>query len=140
MTWPLVSRRAYDLLVHDKQRLEAQVDKLIDDMTRQRRVEVGMPEVPRPERKKLEPMPWELTQHIKGWLGAQTQKLQRNQALKRHAQGESWADIMADLMREHDDEGLNLAIDEESTSDQNYDPPSDQNEESPSTPVDNHGQ
>lgn len=112
MSWPWVSRRAYDLLLHDVERLETQNDKLIDDLTRQRRVEAGMTETPRPERKPLEPMPYELQQHIKGWGGAGTQRMQRGQAYRRHARGEPWDDIMDDLMRP--DEELNVADDEES--------------------------
>ncbi|KKK96106.1 hypothetical protein LCGC14_2666110 [marine sediment metagenome] len=110
MSWPWVSRRAYDLLLHNVERLETQNDKLIEAATRQRRFEAGMTETPRPERKPLEPMPHELRQHIKGWGGSGTQRMQHSQAYRRHHQGESWVEIMADMMRE--DEGLNLAEDE----------------------------
>ena len=111
MSWPLVSRRAYDLLLDDVERLSTQNGKLIDDLTRQRRVEAGMTETPRPERKPIEPMPYEFQQHIKGWGGSGTQRMQRSQAYRRHQQGETWDEIMDDMMRV--DEGLNLAEDEE---------------------------
>ncbi len=113
MKFPWVSRRAYDLLFHQVERLETQNDKLVEDSTRQRRFEAGMTETPRPERKPTEPMPYELTQHIKGWGGADTQRMQRNQAYRRHHQGETWDDIMTDLMHKDEDEGQNLAEDEE---------------------------
>lgn len=112
--WPWVSRRAYDLLLHDVERLEAQNDKLIDTITRQRRFEAGMAETPRPERKPLEPMPYELQEYIKGWASAATQKMQRSQAYRRHHRGEPWDEIMDDMMRE--DEELDLAEGEETVS------------------------
>ena len=114
MTWPWVSRRAYDLLIRDVERLSTQNGKLIDDLTRQRRVEAGMTETPRQEGKPLEPMPYEFQQHIKGWGGSGTQRMQRAQAYRRHHQGESWDEIMDDMMRV--DEGLNLAEDEDEES------------------------
>ncbi len=108
MTWPYVSRRAYDLVLHDKERLVAQVDKLIDDLTRQRRFESGMAETPRAERKPLEPMPFKFSQWFKAaWTNASIQRMQRSQAYRRYARGESWDDIEADMT--HEDEGLNLA-------------------------------
>ena len=113
MKFPLISRRAYDILLRDKERLEAQNDKLMDNLTRQRRYEAGMAETPRPERKPAESMPHALRQYIGRWP-PKTRKLQMNPAYRRYrsGQGESWPEIMADMMRE--DEGLNLAVDEDS--------------------------
>ena len=104
MNWPLVSRRAYDLLAHQMQRLEAQNDKLIEDLTRQSRFEKGMAETPRPERKQLEPMPRDLHDWIRGWANPATQKMQRAQAYRRHGRGEDWATIMDEMMQEDEAE------------------------------------
>ena len=139
MKWPLISRRAYDILLRDKERLEAQNDKLMDNLTRQRRYEAGMAETPRPERKPAEPMPDELRQYIGGWP-SKTRKLQMNSAYRRYrsGQGESWPDIMADMMRE--DEGLNLAVGEETSLAPDEETPLALDEDSPTTPVDTNEQ
>ncbi len=99
MKWPWVSRRAYDVVAEQCIRLEAQVDKLQDALTRMTRVQVGLPEQTK-ERKQLEPMPQALEKHIMSYAGLNTRRMMRGAAYRRHARGEPWVDIMHDVMDE----------------------------------------
>ena len=44
-------------------------------------------------------MPRELSDYIGGWARRATQRLQRGPAYRRHARGEDWDTIMAEIMR-----------------------------------------
>jgi len=102
MKWPLVSRRAYDLLMDERDRLREQVDKLLDHIKRTDRVEHGMGEVPRPQKPPLEPMPDILADYFAGFADRNIARDSRNAALRRHNRGEAWASIVVDLMEESD--------------------------------------
>jgi hypothetical protein len=77
-------------------RLEAALERT----NRVQRFEAGMAETPRPTKEIVESMPPSLYQYINGWKSESTRREQRAQAYRRHAsgRGESWKDIMDDMM------------------------------------------
>lgn len=102
--WPWVSRLAYDSVVDERDRLREQVAALTDSLTRIRRHEAGLHETPRPERRKLEPMPDRLKKHIEGFFNPSLRKQTRDGLYRRHARGESWPSIMDEVIPKDDED------------------------------------
>jgi len=98
--WPWVSRLAYDQLLVDNEYLKTRLEVVFDQSMRIRRFESGLAETPRPVKAIVESMPPALYQYINGWKSESTRREQRAQAYRRHAhgRGESWKDIMDDMM------------------------------------------
>lgn len=61
-----MSRRAYDILESEVSRLREHNERLFDHAIRMARVEHGRPELPA-EKKKIDPMPNELTDILDSW-------------------------------------------------------------------------
>jgi len=101
--WPWVSRRAFDLVVAENDRLRTQVDGLIDHVKRIDRIEHGVGEVPRPARPTYDPMPKELVDHINGWQHPGVSRDLRNRAWARRRAGEPWAQIVHSMLIEETD-------------------------------------
>jgi iron-sulfur cluster repair protein YtfE (RIC family) len=105
MKWPWVSRLAYEILRDERDRLREQNDGLMEHLKRVDRVEHGMTELPREPKRVLEPMPQELVEFINEHASPHIRREMRNQAFKRyHSKGESWAQIMRDVMPRKDDD------------------------------------
>ena len=69
LNWPWVSRRAYDAVLDERDRLRIKVDGLTDDLVRLARVEHGLPEkkpAPRQSRS-LPPLPENLRNLLSGF-------------------------------------------------------------------------
>lgn len=104
MNWPWVSRRAYDVVIDERDRLREQNDALLDHIRRVDRIEHGVPELPRQPRPAFEPMPQELLHYINSYGDERFQKMQRDEAYKRHHKlGQPWSRIMAEVMGEDED-------------------------------------
>src|SRR3972149_5875385 len=66
MHWPYVSRRAYDLLVDERDRLRARNDELTDHLVRLARTTNGLREL-KVEQSKPDPMPQEVQDMVMAW-------------------------------------------------------------------------
>lgn len=78
--------------------------RLMEQLTRISRREAGLPEVPREPRpiRAEDPMPRPLREYILRFASQNMQRSLREQALKRHAQGASWEEILALVTKEDD--------------------------------------
>lgn len=97
MKWPWISRRAFDLVEAERDRLAGQNDQLVDQLVRMERWKGGMTETPREPRKDMEPMPQDVYAYCQGFGDKRIARQTRNALLKRHARGEHWNDIRTDL-------------------------------------------
>lgn len=113
--WPLVSRRAFDLVLEERDRLVEEVarqadrlveqaDKFFAHMKRIDRIEHGVGEVEREPRKKLEPMPVVVKDYLDAIDNPSMQRFIRNELLRRNAQGEDWASIQKKVMEQGKEE------------------------------------
>lgn len=102
MKWPWISRRAFDLVCEERDRLRVQVDSLLDHTKRMDRNEHGLHEIPREQKPPLDPAPPELSEYIKGFAFKGFRQRMWKNAISRRARGESWAEIMASIKRERD--------------------------------------
>lgn len=110
MKWPLVSRRAYDVVVEERDRLREKVDDLTGAVVRMQRWEKGMSETPRQPKKPTQPMPKELVAHCQGFRDPRTRRMERNGLLRRHVvNGESWDDIAADVLPQPEEDEVQPA-------------------------------
>lgn len=98
MRWPWVSVARLDDAIEQVRYFRGRCEHLEEQVVRMRRHEAGMSELPRQPRPPVEKMPEELAQHIAKFLGKTTKKGMRDTAFKRHAGGEPWSSIMADMM------------------------------------------
>lgn len=81
MTWPWVSRLAYDTLVEQLARERDEKRQLLDHVTRVSRREAGMPETPRAPRARITEVPDSVEDLIKGFQSEQIQEGLRQQVL-----------------------------------------------------------
>ena len=102
--WPWTSRARLDDALAEVAHLRVEVAKLTDALTRICRREVGLPEVPRQLRPPLEPMPQELHEHYKRYGDQRLAKAERDVAYRAHAQGKPWAQIVAEVTAQKEDE------------------------------------
>lgn len=105
MKWPFISRRAYDLLVEQRNlalqecdRLRQMHVKLTDHITRIDRIEHGVSEQPRPPKKELEEMPDKLKRYIDGYGNSSQRGELRRLAKKRYREGTPWDTIRREVM------------------------------------------
>jgi hypothetical protein len=99
MKWPWVSRRAFDMVVEERDRLRVMNDQLMDHVKRINRVEHGLGELPRAKREPIETMPKQLRDYIDGFASAPLRVELRDLAFQRRIDGESWEEIIATLMQ-----------------------------------------
>jgi len=127
MNWPWVSRLAYELVLRECERLQVELgttvaklaydtalderdrlreknDELTGHLTRMDRIDRGLGENPKPPRAPIEPMPKDLLEYCNSYASRSLAKNMRDVAYRRHARGESWQDIMLDVMREEEAE------------------------------------
>lgn len=97
-----IDRSAYDTVCDERDRLQAQNDKLLDHVSRMDRLEHGVGETAKQPRADLLPMPVELREHIEGWDNPSVRKNMRDTTLRRHAGGEPWGSIMDDVIPEEE--------------------------------------
>ena len=90
--WPWVSRRAFDEVSRQRDRLEAQNDKLVEQIVRMGRVEHGMTELPA-EKRAPDPVPDAIRNLIAGFQSSQTQANMIAQVERLHRKGDSWEKI-----------------------------------------------
>ena len=67
-----MSRLAYELLLDERDRLREREAELVDHLTRVRRKEAGMPELPREPAPKRVKMPTDIRDHILGFESSAT--------------------------------------------------------------------
>jgi hypothetical protein len=92
MTWPWVSRRAYDEVCRQRDRMEAREAEIVDQLVRMSRVSQGMTEI-KPTIKPPDPMPDALTRLIGGFSSSGVQAQMTEQCLKQRRLGETWENI-----------------------------------------------
>ena len=102
MKWPWTSRARLDDAMGQIAHLREENAKLVDNLTRIGRREVGLPEVPREPRPPMEPMPPELAAYIADFANASVRKTMRDTALRKHAAGKTWAAIIAETTTEEE--------------------------------------
>lgn len=98
MNWPWVSRRAYDEVLRQRDRLEAREDQLLDQIVRMSRVDRGMAEVA-PVRKEPDPFPEGVIDIINGFESPATRATLVAQCRQQRAQGVKWEEIEEFLAR-----------------------------------------
>ena len=103
MNWPLVSRRAYDAVLDERDRLRKVNDDLTDHLTRLVRTSNGLTER-KIEPKAPDPMPREVQAAILKWpgntrteIGGRAWKLHRDQLAQGMEREESWRKVLAFL-------------------------------------------
>ncbi len=94
----LVDREAFNLVVDERNRLRDQVDELTNHFRRIDRIQNGLPEVERKERKELGEMPFELQMAFKGYRPT-IRKLQEQWAWNQRKSGRSWELIVAEIQK-----------------------------------------
>ncbi len=102
MKWPWISRRAYDIVLDERDRLRAVNDQLTEHLVRMHRVEHGVAYTPRPPRAPVEEMPKSLVDYFAGLGGTPTAKHLEREVKNRHRAGESWASIQSKILEEVD--------------------------------------
>lgn len=96
MKWPLVSARAYALLLDERDRLREQNDRLTDHVTRMDRLEHGAGEIP-PSLKPLEPMPDEIVAMIRKFDTGTIRERLTSDAWKMRRREGSWDPVLEAL-------------------------------------------
>lgn len=100
MKLPWVSRLAYELVVEERDHLRAENQKLTDDLTRIHRREAGLPEEKPKPKKERKPMPKRIHDYIEGFWNESQRREMRRSYYRRHAKGESWESIAAEVVPE----------------------------------------
>jgi hypothetical protein len=90
--WPWVSRRAYDEVCRQRDRLERECDTLIDQMVRIKRVSEGMTELT-PQKRKPDPVPETVTNLITGFQSGAVQAQMLEQCMRQRQLGVPWSEI-----------------------------------------------
>jgi hypothetical protein len=103
MNWPpWVSKRAYDEVVRQRDRLEEQNDRLVDHAMRMDRIEHGTSEVA-PSGEPKEPMSDEVIAEIRRWKGKGTQYDMTMEAKRLYAlPGATHESVLAALRQNED--------------------------------------
>lgn len=106
MSWPWVSRRAYDLLADERDRALQMCDairmsheRLTEHMKRIDRVEHGLSEQPRTPKAVPDPMPDELKKYIDGYDNSSVRAELRREATNRYRGGTPWDVIRREIMQ-----------------------------------------
>lgn len=108
MTWqlPWVSRRAYEQIISERDRLiahvsrlEARIDGLVDQVVRIQRATQGMSEVPR-EPKPMKPMPDEIRTLIMSAGDSRIRAMQIREAWRRYQNAGDWDVVKVDMFRQ----------------------------------------
>jgi len=104
MIWPWVSRLAYDAVVSERDILRAQNVSLTDSLTRIRRAETGLREVPAPPKRLELQKPVTVPAHIerlyRGRLQSRAMEdMYEAQARDMHAAGAPWNEVERALIK-----------------------------------------
>ena len=94
MKWPLVSRRAYDLLLAECDRSRSMVDDLLEHVTRMDRTEHGLLELPYTKPDPPEPLPEALQDYVDGWQDCTVRRQVVRSILLARQDGKSWDAII----------------------------------------------
>lgn len=98
MTWPLVSRRAFDLVCAERDRVLEQNAGLIDSLTRIQRAGAGLPELPAQPRKGKERVPADIVAHIRDrWSTGAAKKAALSDVAARYGQTKDWDVVRGEL-------------------------------------------
>jgi len=97
MRWPWVSRAYAEAVVEERDRLRAQVDKLLDHMTRVDRTEKGLPELPAQPRRPAPQLTPRIRQLIARYGSAAIQDNLLRQAERALRKGKSAQEIEREL-------------------------------------------
>lgn len=98
------SERRLDDAWAENARLREQINKLLDTMTRVTRREVGLPEVAREPRPRMEKMPETLQAHFLAFNNREQGRYEMGAAYKANAQGTPWETIMAKVLPQQTEE------------------------------------
>jgi len=98
MRWPWVSRRAYDEVCGQRDRLEAKQNELIDQIARMARADRGMPEL-KVERKPPDPIPDGVMSILNRFQSSSTRSHLLQQCRQQRQLGQSWSAIEEHLAR-----------------------------------------
>lgn len=100
MKWPWVSRRAYDAVLEERDRLLQGQRDLREDLTTLRdhlmrvdRREHGMTETPRESKPDPGPIPKEIDEQIMGYLSSSTRNQMRRECRRLAREGKTWEQI-----------------------------------------------
>ena len=96
--WPWTSCARLDDAVGQIEWLRTENAKLADALVRMERVEHGMSETPRVPRPEPAPMPRKLEIYLSGMATPSLKKMARSEAIRRNRAGQSWDDIVADVV------------------------------------------
>lgn len=96
MTWPWVSRLAYETIRDERDRLRTQNDTLVEHLTRVQRREAGMPELPRQRAEPPEPIPAEVTRLLDGF-SPEIKKQLELEARQARRNGKPWNSIQQSI-------------------------------------------
>lgn len=108
MNWPLVSRRAFDLALEERERLLAQADRLLDlvetqqdHVRRLERVNAGVSETVRLPRQQPNDMPKEVFEYLQG-IGNPSirREVRSNMYRKVWSGGTTWDEVVGEIKEE----------------------------------------
>ncbi len=100
MKWPWVSRRAYDVLIDERDRLRVQNAELLEHVQRMDRVEHGVAETPRKPREDFGRPPKLLDDYINGFASPALRKEMHDRKWRMRAKGTAWEAIQAMIMED----------------------------------------
>jgi len=106
MKWPWVSRRAFDMVTDERDRLRAQNESLIDALTRMQRFQMGMTEKPKENGRKMEPMPAPLKAHFDAIGNRSIRQHQMAEAYRRYAREGTWKGILDEIFGDGNEEAV----------------------------------
>lgn len=95
---------AIDSMEEERAWLRSRIEYLEEMLERRNRFESGMPEKPRDEREKLDPMPMRLRKHIEKWASPHLKRQAYSTAYRRRISGESWEAITNDVISSEEDD------------------------------------
>jgi len=99
MKWPWISRRAFDIVVEQRDNLAEQYEKLLDHITRMDRNEHGLTETPREPKKTLDAMPRVLVTYLQGFSSAPLRKQMETEMWAKRRTGVSWEQIQTHILK-----------------------------------------
>ncbi len=102
--FPWVSKRAYHEVCRQRDRLEAQVDRMLVHVTAMDRIDHGLKELTPERQKPKEPMPAVIREELAAW-GAQREFLAK-QVERLYAETGDWEEVLVFLQADGALEGL----------------------------------
>ena len=92
-----MSRRAFDLVLDERDRLRAEVDELMAHVKRMDRVEHGLLELPYERPAPPEGMPTELQEYVDGWQDRNIRREVVRSIVQARQDGKEWDQIIREV-------------------------------------------